>query len=282
MDNYSKVQEALGYLRKRLPMFPEIGATLGSGLGFLVDQLTDKCEIPFGDIPHFPSSAVPGHSGKLVVGLLDEVPVLLLCGRVHLYEGYSPQEVTLATRVAIALGVRTMILTNAAGAVSPHWSAGDIMLMSDHVNFQGTNALVGPQDDRLGERFVDMTDAYDSALRGRIRHWAAARGISLREGVYGGLLGPSYETKAEIRMFRGMGIDAAGMSTVQEAIVARQMRARLVGLSVLTNLAAGVSAGPLSHEEVKETAARVQGQFCDLIAGIVALVGAKPQDTKPV
>jgi len=272
MQLYDKVEEARTFIESRVSARPEIAVVLGSGLGFLQKQLAEPVEVEFDSIPHFPRSTVPGHSGKLVVGDLAGVPVMLFCGRVHLYEGYGCPEVTFATRVAVNAGAEFVVLTNAAGSISPNWSPGDIMLISDHVNFQGVNALVGPQDDRLGKRFVDMTDAYDADLRGRVKMWAKSAGIRLREGVYGGLLGPSYETKAEIRMFRGMGIDAAGMSTVQEAIVARQMGARVVGLSVITNLAAGVAAGPLSHAEVKETAAMVQQQFSDVISGVVSLL----------
>lgn len=277
MGYWEKVEEAARYLKEKLPFLPAIGVTLGSGLSSLGERLEGRVAIEYGKIPHFPVSGVPGHGGMLVVGRLKGIPVLLLCGRVHLYEGWNVHEVTLATRVVIACSVRTIVLTNAAGALNPLWSPGDIMLISDHLNLQGVNALCGPETLSFGERFVDMTDVYDRELRAKIKRWAARRGVRLREGVYAGLLGPSYETRAEVRMLRVLGADAVGMSTVQEAIASRQMGAKVVGLSVITNLAAGVSAGPLSHQEVKETADRVKMRLEEIVVGILGLVHGREE-----
>lgn len=271
MSSYEQLQETAAFLKERIGDRPEVMVTLGSGLSFLGDRLAGATHIPYDEIPHLPVSSVPGHSGKAVAGDMGGRLVLLLCGRVHLYEGYTAQQVCHATRAAVLAGADKVVLTNAAGAVWPNWSAGDIMLMRDHLNMQGTNVLCGPEDGRLGPRFIDMTEPYDAAVRGRLKVWAREQQVTLREGVYAGLLGPSYETPAEVRMLRGMGADAVGMSTVQEAIAARQLGARVVALSVLTNLAAGVSPTQLSHDEVKETAARVQEPFAQLIQKVVEL-----------
>ncbi len=271
MSTYEQLQETAAFLTDRIGASPEVVVTLGSGLSFLGDRMQGANHIPYDEIPHFPASSVPGHSGKAVAGQMGGRRVLLLCGRVHLYEGHTPQAICHATRSAILAGAEDVILTNAAGAVWPHWAAGDIMLMRDHLNLQGTNVLCGPEDPRLGARFIDMTEPYDSVVRGRIKVWARGQQLTMREGVYAGLLGPSYETPAEVRMLRRMGADAVGMSTVQETIAARQLGARVIGLSVLTNLAAGVSPTQLSHDEVKETAARVQEPFAKLIQKVVEL-----------
>lgn len=272
MSTYEQLQETADYLKGRIGAAPEVAVTLGSGLSFLGDRMVGAIHIPYDEIPHFPVSSVPGHSGKAVAGEMGGRRVLLLCGRVHLYEGYSPQEVCHATRAAVLAGADKVVLTNAAGAVWPHWEPGNIMLMKDHLNLQGANVLCGPEDSRLGARFIDMTEPYDAAVRGRVKVWARGQSMTIREGVYAGLLGPSYETPAEVRMARGMGADAVGMSTVQETIAARQLGARVVGLSVLTNLAAGVSPTNLSHDEVKATAALVQEPFARLIEKVVELL----------
>lgn len=277
MDIYSKIEQASQFILGQCGVKPRIALVLGSGLGHVASQMQDAVEIPYDAIPHFNASTVPGHSGKLAVGMLGGVPVMLFCGRTHLYEGYSVEEVTLPVRVAVASGAAVVFLTNAAGAVWPHWSAGDFMLISDHINLQGANPLAGAEDSRLGERFLDMTDAYDAGLRAVVRSYAAGVGARIREGVYCAFMGPSYETKAEVRMARTFGADAVGMSTVQEAIAARHMGARVVGLSVLTNLAAGVSGAPLSHDEVKETANRTQERFVRLVTGALPAIEARIQ-----
>jgi purine-nucleoside phosphorylase len=271
MSSYEQLKESADYILSKVGFAPEIVVTLGSGLSFLGDRLDDATHLPFDEIPHFPVSSVPGHSGKAVAGVMAGRRVLLLCGRVHLYEGYTPQQVCHATRAAVIAGADKVVLTNAAGAVWPHWQAGDLMLLKDHLNLQGTNVLCGAEDERLGKRFIDMTQPYDAEVRGRVKMWARGEQVVVREGVYAGLLGPSYETPAEVRMARTMGADAVGMSTVQETIAARQLGARVIGLSVLTNLAAGVSPTTLSHDEVKETALRVQEPFARLISKVVEL-----------
>jgi len=272
MDWYDEVSKAAEYLKTRIQSVPPVAVVLGSGLGFLESRMEEPLVIPYGEIPGFPVSTVPGHSGKLVVGKLAGTPAMLFCGRVHLYEGHAPQVVAMQVRTAGLLGARAVLLTNAAGGLDPLWTPGDIMLISDHVNLQGTNLLCGPQDVRFGERFVDLTDVYDNEVRTLVRRHARAAGFPVREGVYLGLLGPSYETRAEIRMFRQWGVDAVGMSTVQEAIAARQLGMKVLGFSVITNLAAGVSPGKLSHDEVKETATRVQTRFAELLAASVRLL----------
>jgi len=272
MDWFEPVSRAAEHLKARLQTVPKVAVVLGSGLGFLESLVENPVAVPYGEIPGFPVSTVPGHSGRLVVGTLKGTPVMLFCGRVHLYEGHPPQVVTMQVRTAGLLGVKAVLLTNAAGGLDPLWTPGDVMLISDHINLQGTNVLCGPQDPRFGERFVDLTDAYDAELRTLVRRHARKVGFPVREGVYLGLLGPSYETRAEIRMFRQWGVDAVGMSTVQETIAARQLGMRVLGFSVVTNLAAGVSSGKLSHDEVKETACRVQKRFSELVAASVGLV----------
>jgi len=269
MELYDKVQQARKFIQSRVEFKPEITVVLGSGLSFLEEQVDESVVVPYGEIPHFPPPTVSGHAGRAILGTLADSRVLLLCGRTHLYEGYSPREVTFPVRTAVALGSRFVVLTNAAGAISPRWRPGDIMFMTDHLNLQGGNVLAGPEEPRFGPRFIDMTNPYEPQLRARVCALARAQGITLRQGIYAALLGPSYETRAEIRMLGKMGADVVGMSTVQEAIAARQMGARIVGLSVVTNLAAGISAEPLSHEEVKETADRVQKTFGSVISMVI-------------
>jgi purine-nucleoside phosphorylase len=225
--------------------------------------------IPYGDIPKWPASNVIGHAGKLVVGRIAGRDVAVLSGRVHFYEGHPLTTVTFSTRVLARLGVKTLVLTNAAGGINTSFSPGTLMAIDDHLNFMGSNPLVGPNDDRFGVRFPDMTEVYSSRLRRVADEAAAAAGVALRHGVYVGLHGPSYETPAEIRAFRTLGADAVGMSTVPEAIVARHMGVEVLGISCITNPAAGVLPAPLHHDEVMEVARRVSGQFMSLLEGIV-------------
>jgi purine-nucleoside phosphorylase len=225
--------------------------------------------IPYGDIPKWPASKVIGHAGKLVVGRIAGRDVAVLSGRVHFYEGHSLTTVTFSTRVLARLGVKTLVLTNAAGGINTSFSPGTLMAIDDHLNFMGSNPLVGPNDDRFGVRFPDMTEVYSSRLRRVADEAAAAAGVALRHGVYVGLHGPSYETPAEIRAFRTLGADAVGMSTVPEAIVARHMGVEVLGISCITNPAAGVLPAPLHHDEVMEVARRVSGQFMSLLEGIL-------------
>jgi purine-nucleoside phosphorylase len=263
------LEEASAFVLGRTSLRPAIGVVLGSGLGAFADALEDAVVVPFGEIPHFPASTVVGHGGALVVGRSRGVPVAVMKGRVHFYEGYSLDQVVFPVRVLGRLGVETLVLTNAAGAINPAFAPGDLMVIEDHVNLLG-NPLVGPNQEALGPRFPDMSEAYDRGLRDVAE--AACRSASLRchRGVYVALTGPSYETPAEIRAFRALGADAVGMSTVPEVIAARHMGMRVVGLSCLTNMAAGVTDRKLDHREVLETGERVKGALLEVLARIVA------------
>lgn len=264
-------QRAVDFIRDRVStVAPRVGIVLGSGLGALVDAIQVDGAISYGEIPGFPASTVEGHAGRLVLGRLEGVPVAVMQGRVHLYEGYPAREVVFPTRVLVRLGASRLVITNAAGCLNTAFKAREIMMISDHLNLQGTSALCGPNDDALGPRFPDMTDAYDPEYRKIAREVAHAKNVTLREGVYAGLLGPQYETPAEIRMLKAIGADAVGMSTVNEVIAARHMGARVFGLSALSNMAAGLSAMPLSHAEVKESADAMQSDLTALISGVVA------------
>lgn len=259
-------------LPKELTDFkPEIGLILGSGLGFFADEQIEVVgRLPYGEVEGFPLSTVPGHAGRFVYGTLEGRRVICMQGRFHFYEGYSMAELTSPIRLMHAMGVHTLFLTNAAGGINLNYTPGDFMLLSDHINFLGTNPLIGWQGDE-GVRFPDMTEVYDSALRTKIRNWAKANRVDLKEGVYLATTGPSFETPAEIRAFAALGADAVGMSTVPEAIVARKFGLRVIGISCITNAAAGISKTELSHEEVSETADRVRPQFADLLAAGVRL-----------
>lgn len=264
------IGRAVDFIRQSIsPLVPRVGIVLGSGLGALVDVVDTEAVVPYGDIPGFPRSTVEGHSGKLVLGTLGGLPVAVMAGRVHLYEGYSPQAVVFPVRVLVRLGASTLIVTNAAGSVNPEFDEREIMLISDHLNMTGTNPLHGPNDLALGPRFPDMSDTYDPELRQIARGVAEERGLHLREGVYAGLLGPSYETPAEVRMLGVLGADAVGMSTVAEVIAARHMGARILGISCISNKGAGLSSHPLSHEEVKASGRALQDQVIALIRGVV-------------
>jgi purine-nucleoside phosphorylase len=250
---------------------PEVGLILGSGLGFFADDRIDVVgRLPYGDIEGFPVSTVPGHAGQFVFGELEGKRVICMQGRFHYYEGYSMQQLTLPIRLMAKLGVKTLFVTNAAGGIHPDYTPGDFMLLSDHINFLGTNPLIGAHTGE-GARFPDMSAVYDPDLRAKIRQQAVADGVDLKEGVYLATTGPSFETPAEIRAFAALGADAVGMSTVPEAIVARQLGLRVIGISCITNAAAGLSKNPLSHEEVSETADRVRPQFANLLASAVGL-----------
>ena len=264
--------EAADAVRGRLgDLQPVVGLVLGSGLGSLGDEFENAVRIPYDEIPHWPPVGVVGHSGTLVAGRLAGVPAVALQGRSHLYEGHPSRRATLPIRVLGALGIRALFVSNAAGAVNRGFKAGDLMLISDHLNLMGQNPLTGPVVEG-DERFPDMSDAYDARLRAVVRETALAEGIPLQEGVYAGLLGPSYETPAEISMLERLGADAVGMSTVPEVIVARAMGIRCFGVSCLTNLAAGISPEALSHHEVMETTERVGGQFRSLVRSVLARI----------
>jgi purine-nucleoside phosphorylase len=266
---YAKLKETVDSIRGHCSLQPALGLILGSGLGAYADCFEDRTVIPFGELPHFPPSTIAGHSGNLVIGKAEGVPAVALQGRVHLYEGYTIEEVAYPARVLGCLGVRTLIITNAAGGINLDFRPGDLMLITDHINMIGVNPLTGPNIDELGLRFPDMSEAYSGALRKIAVDVARQRSINLREGVYVGLCGPSYETPAEIRMYRMLGADAVGMSTVPEVIVASHMGIRVLGISCITNMAAGILPRKLTHREVIDTAERVKDKFLSLLQGIV-------------
>ncbi len=266
-----KIFEAASYIKEHVSLTPTLGLVLGSGLGDYADTLEDRQVLPYRDIPHFPQPTVAGHAGALVFGKKNGKTVVALQGRLHFYEGHAMQTLTMPIRVLKALGVETVVLTNACGGVNLSFKPGDLMLLTDHINFSGQNPLVGPNLDSFGPRFPDMSDIYTAALRERVLCAAEQAGICLRQGVYAMYSGPNYETPAEIRMFRTMGADVVGMSTVPEALVAAHCGMQVIGISCITNMAAGVLPVKLSHAEVVETAALVHDTFhrlVDLIVGI--------------
>ena len=266
---YESITETVTFLRESIAPVPEVAVVLGSGLGDFATGLRDSRVLPYEQIPNWPVSKVIGHAGQLVVGGVGEQRVIALSGRSHFYEGHSMDVVTFATRVLGRLGVKVLILTNAAGGINTRFSSGALMLITDHINFMGTNPLVGPNDDRFGVRFPDMSEVYSRRLRGLARDAAQKMGLQLEEGIYVAVHGPSYETPAEIRAFRTLGADAVGMSTAPEAIVARHMGMEVLGVSCITNMAAGVLPQPLHHDEVMETARRVRGSFIALLEGVI-------------
>jgi purine-nucleoside phosphorylase len=269
MTYYDQVKEAADAIRARVPQAPSAAIVLGSGLGDFADTLQDAVTLPYETLPHWPAARVIGHEGKLVIGTMRGRRIAALAGRCHLYEGHDARTVTFAVRALGLLGVGILILTNAAGGVNTTFSRGALMVIDDHVNLTGVNPLVGPNDDRFGPRFPDMTEVYSSRLR-TIADTAGIRiNLQLPHGVYVALLGPSYETPAEIRYLRAIGADAVGMSTVPEALVARHMGMEVLGISCITNMAAGVLPEPLNHAEVLETTRRVRGQFIALLEGVV-------------
>jgi purine-nucleoside phosphorylase len=266
---FERVEEAAASIRARCGPLPQTAIVLGSGLGDFADTLLDAIATPYGDIPHWPASNVIGHAGRLVVGSVAGKRVAALAGRVHFYEGHDLGTVVFATRVMARLGVRQMILTNAAGGINTTFAQGALMIIDDHINLLGTNPLIGPNDERFGPRFPDMSEVYSKRLRNIAREGAHARGVAVSHGVYVAVHGPSYETPAEIRYLRTIGADAVGMSTVPEAIAARHMGLEVLGISCITNMAAGVLPQPLVHDEVMETARRVRGSFIALLEGIL-------------
>ncbi|MGC2447778.1 MAG: purine-nucleoside phosphorylase [Candidatus Sulfotelmatobacter sp.] len=269
IDQFSLADSAAQLILQRSPLRPKIGLVLGSGLGAFADTLTDATRVAYSEIPSFPQSTAIGHAGRMVIGQAGDVAVAAMQGRVHQYEGYSAQEVTFPIRVFGRMGIQAVILTNAAGGINLSYSQGALVLINDHINLQGTNPLVGPNDDRFGVRFPDMTHAYSRAYRQIAREEAAKLNILLHEGVYAGLLGPSYETPAEINYLRRMGADLVGMSTVAEAIAARHMGLNVLAISCVTNMAAGILDQPLSHAEVMETGERVKATFEALLRAIL-------------
>jgi len=268
-DYFDKVHQAADWLRGRGAGSPDIAIVLGSGLGDFTNTLADATTIAYEQIPHWPRSAVIGHAGRLVVGAIGGTRVAALSGRVHYYEGHDMRTVTFATRVMAVLGVQSIVLTNAAGGINLSFEPGTLMVIDDHINLMGSNPLVGANDERFGPRFPDMSEVYSTRLRRIADQAAAEQGHPVAHGVYVALHGPSYETPAEIRYLRTIGADAVGMSTAPEAIVARHMGIEVLGISCITNMAAGVLPQPLVHDEVMEVARRVRARFGALLEGII-------------
>lgn len=262
-------EEAVLYLKTRLPRRPKVAIVLGSGLGVFADSLEGSTAVPYSEIPHWPRSTAVGHAGQLIVGKLGSLEVICLSGRAHLYEGYTVQQATFAVRVMRKLGVQSIVFTNAAGGINEAYEQGSLVLISDHINLQGVNPLAGPNDDSLGPRFPDMSEAYNEHYRYVAKLVAAELHIPLAEGVYAGLLGPSYETPAEIRYLRTIGADLVGMSTVAETIVANHMGMKVLAISCVTNMAAGILPQKIHHEEVLETGAKVRETLVRLLRAIL-------------
>ncbi len=280
-DLYSKAQSAAAYIRARTPLAPRIGIILGSGLGAFASQVESSAIIPYAEIPYFPRPTVEGHSGHLVLGRISGVPVAVMQGRVHAYEGYTLAEVTFPTRVLGLLGCKALVVTNAAGGISPTVAQGSFVAISDHINLTGANAALGPNEPRFGingqpaPRFFDMSTAYSRRLRTLAVEEAARQEFLFTEGIYLAVLGPSFETPAEIRAFRTLGADLVGMSTVHEVIVARHMGLEVLALSLVTNMAAGILDQPIDHGEVLETGHRTEKQFTRLITALIPQIASQ-------
>ncbi|MDP9037301.1 MAG: purine-nucleoside phosphorylase [Myxococcota bacterium] len=269
----AQLDDTVFAVKRHTAIEPRVGVVLGSGLGAFAAALDERVAIPYRDLPHMPSSSVEGHAGVLCLGSVRGIPVVCMQGRTHLYEGRTANEVVHGVRTMARLGARSVLLTNAAGGLEPSWSAGDLMVLTDHLNLTGTSPLVGRHETSLGTRFPDMTAVYDPSLRVVLHDVAREERLTLREGIYAGLLGPSYETPAEVRMLRMLGAQAVGMSTVLEAIAVRHMGVRVGALSCITNLAAGLSGGPLSHIEVEAVGNSRRVELTTLLAGWVAGAG---------
>jgi len=272
LDAVDRIEQTAAHIRARCGAVPDTAVVLGSGLGDFADRLAGAYVTPYEDLPNWPPSTVVGHSGRLVIGNIAGRRIAALAGRAHFYEGHDLATVVFAVRVMGRLGVKQVILTNAAGGINTGFAQGALMIIDDHINLLGSNPLIGRNEERLGVRFPDMSEVYSSRMRRIADEAAAAAGIPLTHGVYVATHGPSYETPAEIRYFRKIGADAVGMSTVPEAIAARHMGLDVLGISCITNMAAGVLPGPLNHEEVMETARRVRGSFIALLEGILARI----------
>jgi purine-nucleoside phosphorylase len=268
------LDDAVARIRRATTLEPRVGFVLGSGLGGVADEVEERVELPYGEIPGWPVSTAVGHAGRLVLGVLGDVPVVVMQGRAHLYEGVPPEQAAFGIRVLGKLGIGTLVVTNAAGAINESFRPGMLVFISDHVNLMARSPLVGPNDDALGPRFPDMSDAYDRGLRDAACATAERLGIASAEGVYGAWLGPQFETPAEIRFMRTIGCDLAGMSTVPEVIAARHMGIRCLGISVVTNMAAGITDGKLGHEEVLEVGAQTQPKLTALLRELVPVLAA--------
>lgn len=276
-SEYEKAQEAAAFIRARFALAPQVGLVLGSGLGAFADSLTNALSLPYDQIPHFPVSTAVGHAGRLRLGRCREVPVAVLQGRAHFYEGYTSKEVTFPIRVLGVLGVRALVVTNAAGGINPRLKARGLLLIRDHINLQGTNPLSGPNEEQFGPRFPDMSEAYSKKLLVVARNEARKLKLRLFEGVYAAVAGPSYETPAEIRALARLGADVVGMSTVPEVIVANHMGLPVLGISCVTNMAAGISKKKLSHDEVLEAGERIAGRLTAFLRALVPAVARATQ-----
>jgi purine-nucleoside phosphorylase len=270
----ARVDDCVFAVKKRIALEPRVGVVLGSGLGAFADTLDGLVKIPYRDLPHMPASTVPGHAGYLCFGRIGDVPVVCMQGRVHSYEGHSIDKVVHGVRTIARLGVRSMLLTNAAGGLEPSWAPGDLMVVTDHINLTGCSPLVGPNDDAFGPRFPDMTAGYDPELRTMVHAVARDANLTLREGIYAAQGGPAYETPAEVRMLRMLGAQAVGMSTVHEVIALRHMGVRVGALSCITNLAAGLSSRRLDHADVEATAISRRDVMATLLRGWIVRAGA--------
>jgi purine-nucleoside phosphorylase len=273
-DDFTRAESAAKFLESQSGLFPRIGIVLGSGLGAFADQLTDETRIPYENIPFFPRSTAVGHAGQMVIGKVGDVPVAVMQGRVHLYEGYSAQEVAFPVRVLGLMGIHALVLTNAAGGINLDFKQGTLVVIRDHLNLQGQNPLVGENDERFGPRFPDLTQAYFKPYREVALAAASKLGTPIQEGIYAALLGPSYETPAEIRYLRTLGADLVGMSTIAEVIAARHMGLKVLAISCVTNMAAGIVDQPIQHEEVLKTGERVKGEFLALLRAVLPQIAA--------
>jgi purine-nucleoside phosphorylase len=274
-SEFERAESASSFILAKTDLRPKIALVLGSGLGAFADEFETPTKIPYAEIPHFPRSTAIGHAGQLVVGKVGDIPVAGMQGRVHLYEGYSAKDVAFPIRVFARMGIKAVILTNAAGGIKREFVQGQLVVIKDHINLQGANPLIGPSDERFGARFPDMTVAYDRRFRELTIGEGNRNSIGLYEGVYAALPGPSYETPAEIRYLRTIGADLVGMSTVPEVIAARHSGLRVLGISCVTNAAAGILDQPLDHKEVLETAERVKGQFIALLKTVIPRIAAE-------
>jgi purine-nucleoside phosphorylase len=272
------IKEAVRFLKNSTDLRPSVAVVLGSGLGAFASELTDRVDIPYSELPGWPGSTAVGHAGLLILGRVGELDLAVMAGRVHLYEGYTPAQVTFGVRVLGRLGVRSMVFTNAAGGINLALERGGLVLISDHINLQGSNPLAGPNDDTFGPRFPDMSEAYSLQYREIARQVAAELSIPISEGVYAAVLGPSYETPAEIRFLRTIGADLVGMSTVPEVIVANHMGMKVLGISCVTNMAAGVLPQPISHEEVLETGEMVRDTLARFLKAVMPRLEAHTVD----
>lgn len=272
-DYMKKLESVYDSVRSKTDFVPKVGLVLGSGLGEFAKEINVSFELPYSEIDGFPVSTVPGHDGKFIFGYIADIPIVCMKGRVHYYEGYEVSDVVLPIRLMIKLGIKTLFLTNAAGGLKDGFSAGDLMLITDHISVFAPNPLIGPNDSEIGPRFPDMTEVYNLKIREKIQEIAYENDIPLETGVYCQLTGPTYETPAEIKMLKALGVDAVGMSTVVEAIAARHMGVNVCGISCISNLAAGISKTPLSHAEVQQAADEAAPRFTRLVTEVIKTLG---------